>query len=53
VNLLESLPYEAPEEVPAEEIDVIDEEEVEVDDVVSDTSNDDDELDENGQVKLF
>ena len=58
VNLLESLPYEAPEEVPAEEIDVIDEEEVEVDDVVNDTSNDDDdddddELDENGQVKLF
>ena len=43
VNLLESLPYEAPEEVPAEEIDVIDEEEVEVDDVVSDTSNDDDD----------
>jgi len=54
VNLLESLPYEAPEEVPAEEIDVIDEEEVEVDDVVNDTSNDEgEELDENGQVKLF
>ncbi|MFA7444889.1 MAG: DNA gyrase/topoisomerase IV subunit A [Flavobacteriaceae bacterium] len=45
INLLESLPYEAPEEVPAEEIEVVDSENI---------SDDPDlEIDENGQTALF
>src|SRR5690554_2643148 len=45
INLLESLPFEAPEEVPAEEIEVIGSENL---------SDDSDlEIDENGQTVLF
>lgn len=45
INLLESLPFEAPEEVPAEEIEVIGSENL---------SDDSDlEIDENGQTILF
>jgi len=66
VSLLESLPYEAPEEVPAGEIEVVDETvEGEIDEVGSDpiseekldTSSNDDEnngdVDDKGQVTLF
>ncbi|WP_458626694.1 DNA gyrase/topoisomerase IV subunit A [Winogradskyella sp. PC D3.3] len=67
INLLESLPYEAPEEVPADDIEVVDEETVKTkqnssagskNDVKSDnssTDDDDDELgmDDKGQVTLF
>ena len=68
INLLEALEYEAPEDVPAEEIEVIDEEELETENDTPETddnnetkssatkdsdSNDDDFLDEKGQIKLF
>ncbi|WP_299390891.1 DNA gyrase/topoisomerase IV subunit A [uncultured Gelidibacter sp.] len=54
INLLEPLPYEAPEEVPAQDIEVVDEDEVSDGKTNKDAEqNDDDQLDENGQVKLF
>ncbi|PKA84082.1 topoisomerase-4 subunit A [Ulvibacter sp. MAR_2010_11] len=57
INPLESLPYEAPEPVPAEEIDVVDEEDVSADDASNDndTTGDDQEppIDEEGQTMLF
>ncbi|SDH57003.1 DNA gyrase/topoisomerase IV subunit A [Winogradskyella thalassocola] len=61
ISLLESLPYEAPEEVPADEIEVVDEETVDVVESQSESGNsskdDDDDhdlgMDEKGQVTLF
>jgi topoisomerase-4 subunit A len=66
INLLDPLPYEAPEEVHAEDIEVVDEENVSLEsdenviiekDNLTDSDlkddNDDDELDEKGQIKLF
>lgn len=60
INLLEPLPYAVPEELPAEEIEVVEEESVsETSDELSDekpsTSTKDDSfpLDENGQITLF
>jgi topoisomerase-4 subunit A len=66
INLLDPLPYEAPEEVHAEDIEVVDEENVSLEsdenviiekdnltDSNSEDDNDDDELDEKGQIKLF
>ncbi|MCK0124133.1 DNA gyrase/topoisomerase IV subunit A [Gelidibacter sp. F2691] len=54
INLLDSLPYEAPEEVPAQDIVVVDEDDVSDAKTNKDIDqNDDDQLDENGQVKLF
>ncbi|WP_179319846.1 DNA gyrase/topoisomerase IV subunit A [Winogradskyella helgolandensis] len=62
INLLESLPYEEAEEVPADEIEVVDEETVKTvkseNESKSDSSSDDDSdddlgMDEKGQVTLF
>ena len=68
ISLLDPLPYEAPEEVHADELEVVDEETVVVDDIPSKTEDteeklksnpaDDDEdddldVDEKGQVTLF
>lgn len=55
INLLEPLPYEAPEEVPAEEIEVVDEEHVSEHNKTKtpDSDEGDDSLEENGQGKLF
>ncbi|SEA32091.1 DNA gyrase/topoisomerase IV subunit A [Bizionia paragorgiae] len=63
INLLDPIPYEAPEETPAAELEVIEEEDVssskptaskENKDTKSDTDSDDDiKLDENGQPILF
>ena len=55
VSLLESLPYEAPEEVPAEEIEVIDETvESSSDSVEGDpVSEEKDDTDDKGQATLF
>lgn len=61
VNLLDPLPYEAPEDVPAEEIEVVDEtvESSETNAISKNNSdkeskNDDDpELDDQGQITLF
>jgi topoisomerase-4 subunit A len=64
INLLESLPYEAPEEVYADELEVVDEETVIVDSDASNESEDkpqtkpssasnDEDLDDKGQVTLF
>ncbi|WP_100615644.1 DNA gyrase/topoisomerase IV subunit A [Confluentibacter citreus] len=59
VNLLDPLPYEAPEEIHADEIEVVDEETVLDDDsqsTDSDTKKDDDgsfQIDEEGQITLF
>ncbi len=67
VNLLDSLPYEAPEEIPAEELEVIDEETVSPESPVDHNLNvktpkssgenedQDDEppIDDDGQAKLF
>jgi topoisomerase-4 subunit A len=59
INLLEPLPYEAPEEVPATEIEVVDEivESADSNDTAKEStpSKDDDDLDvdEKGQVTLF
>ena len=47
VNLLESLPYEAPEEIVPEEI------EVEGETSVDDQSDEDIQLDDDGQITLF
>lgn len=64
INALSSLPYEAPKETPAADLDVVDEEEIEADNETqtekqsvekSKTSTDDGEppLDESGQATLF
>ncbi len=64
ISLLEPLPYEAPEEVHADDLEVVDEEDVslsseestEGDNQNRDDSNsesDDDRLDDKGQTKLF
>jgi len=61
VNLLDSLPYEAPEEVHADELEVVDEETVdnsdtEVQPKASNKNNDNDDdldIDDKGQVTLF
>ena len=49
IDLSESLPYEAPKTIPADDIEVIDEEEVNID------LGKDDQIDLNseGQIKLF
>ncbi|OBX23781.1 topoisomerase-4 subunit A [Gelidibacter algens] len=56
ISLLEPLPYEAPEEVPAEEIEVVDEDDIS-EDTPSKTIKTDEEEDSdddgNGQGKLF
>ncbi|GGH42011.1 DNA topoisomerase IV subunit A [Mangrovimonas yunxiaonensis] len=60
INLLDPLPYEAPEETPADDIDVVDEEEVAtpkkpLNNASEKASQDDDEAenDEEGQTRLF
>ncbi len=60
INALDPLPYEVPEPVPAEEMDVVDEEDVssdasEEDKIPEDTSDDEDspKTDEEGQTTLF
>ena len=57
VNLLEPLPYEAPEEVHADDLEVIDEKEVltETKSKSSNTDSDTDNLDieDEGQITLF
>jgi topoisomerase-4 subunit A len=68
INLLEPLPYESPQEVHAEDIEVVGEENVSLDsdenldtekgnqtesNSKGDKEEDDDELDEKGQIKLF
>ena len=59
ISLLEPLPYEVPEEVPAEEIEVVDEDDISGNGIPkttisnSEDNSDDDEIEENGQVKLF
>ena len=60
INLLDPLPYEAPEELPAEEIEVVDEENV-IPEVKTDISNKsssngetkDLDIDKEGQITLF
>ena len=49
IDLSESLPYEAPKSIPADDIEVIDEEEVNID-LSKDDQND---LNSEGQIKLF
>lgn len=59
ISLLEPLPYEVPEEVSAEEIEVVDEDDISGNGIPkttisnSEDNSDDDEIEENGQVKLF
>lgn len=64
ISLLEPLPYEAPEEVHADDLEVVDEEDVSLDSegstedddqnrVDSNSESDDDKLDDKGQTKLF
>lgn len=56
INLLDPLPYEAPEEVHADDLEVVDEKEVLSDDEVKqEKSNDDtnEEIDDEGQITLF
>ena len=59
INLLDPLPYEAPKEVYADELEVVDEETVEIEDASKADSNstkssdDDSDLDEKGQRTLF
>jgi len=56
INLLDPLPYEPPEEIPAEEIEVVDEETLTDDNSKSDINkNEKDDLDVNGegQITLF
>lgn len=64
ISLLEPLPYEAPEEVHADDLEVVDEEDVSLDSdknteddnrnrIDSNSVSDDDELDDKGQTKLF
>lgn len=62
INLLEPLPYEAPEEVHADELEVVDEETVSTDDNIDaptskdsnkDASSDDSGLNGEGQITMF
>jgi len=57
INLLDALPYEAPEEIHADELEVIDEETVTTNDdekaVTKDLDIDDSEIDDKGQITLF
>jgi topoisomerase-4 subunit A len=64
ISLLEPLPYEAPEEVHADDLEVVDEEDVSLDldenteddnpnKTDSNSESDDDKLDDKGQTKLF
>ena len=64
ISLLEPLPYEAPEEVHADDLEVVDEEDVSLDldentedgnqsKADSNSESDDDKLDDKGQTKLF
>ena len=62
INLLDPLPYEAPEEVHADDLEVVDEETINIDEIKdSNTSNpdnnkgnsDDGEIDGEGQITLF
>ncbi|MFH6770138.1 DNA gyrase/topoisomerase IV subunit A [Gaetbulibacter aquiaggeris] len=58
INLLDPLPYEAPEEIHADEIEVVDEETVESEEKIdkptsSEKDSDDSELDGKGQITLF
>ena len=59
VNLLESLPYEAPEEVHADDLEVVDEKEVSTEtkskssNTDSDSENSNLDSDDEGQITLF
>ncbi|OUR90683.1 DNA topoisomerase IV [Flavobacteriales bacterium 34_180_T64] len=60
INLLDALPYEAPDEVPAEEIEVVDEENLTIEikkeknnNVSTNEDSKDLEKDEEGQITLF
>jgi topoisomerase-4 subunit A len=60
INLLDPLPYEAPEEIHADDLEVVDESEVPTNDAENATksqskpiSNEDDDTDEEGQITLF
>jgi topoisomerase-4 subunit A len=55
INLLDPLPYEAPKEIHADELEVVDEETVEIDGASNNSkdSEDDSDLDEKGQRTLF
>ena len=58
INLLDPLPYEAPEEIHADEIEVVDEETIESEEKIdkptsSEKDADDSELDGKGQITLF
>ena len=60
VNLLEPLPYEAPEEVHADELEVVDEETIEIKQPSSNSDitnskdfDEDSDLDDKGQITLF
>lgn len=56
ITLLEPLPYEAPEDKPAEEIEVIDEDDISADDgapASTSTKENEGQVEENGQGKLF
>ncbi|MEO8772970.1 MAG: DNA gyrase/topoisomerase IV subunit A [Gelidibacter sp.] len=60
ISLMEPLPYEAPEEVSAEEIEVVDEDDISGDEISGvpksdsvDNSDDEDQEEGNGQVTLF
>ncbi|MFG6686183.1 DNA gyrase/topoisomerase IV subunit A [Mariniflexile sp. HNIBRBA6329] len=62
INLLDPLPYEAPEEVHADDLEVVDEEDVspdtdgntdEANKNSNDSDSDEDKLDDKGQTKLF
>ncbi|NNC50072.1 MAG: DNA gyrase/topoisomerase IV subunit A [Flaviramulus sp.] len=59
INILDPLPYEAPKEIHADELEVVDEETIEIDDTTKEEpkntkkSDDDSELDDKGQITLF
>ncbi len=56
INLLDPLPYEAPEEVHADELEVVDEKEVSKesdDESANDLDNSEGETDDEGQITLF
>lgn len=58
INLLEPLPYEAPEEIHADEIEVVDAETIDSEEKIdkpnaSEKDSDDSELDDKGQITLF
>ncbi len=56
INLLDPLPYEVPEEIPADEIEVVDEQVVKKEDSVNPKSTDDEpnlDIDAEGQITLF